>query len=57
MPKLRNGSKGDSNPGSLDCESVILPLSYRASRMFETGLDLWINVNALFGKVELFISD
>ena len=30
MPKLRNGSKGDSNPGSLDCESDILPLSYRA---------------------------
>ena len=31
MPKLRNCSKGDSNPGSLDCESDILPLSYRAS--------------------------
>ena len=30
MHKLRNGSKGDSNPGSLDCESGILPLSYRA---------------------------
>ena len=30
MPKLRNGSKGDSNPGSLHCESAILPLSYRA---------------------------
>ena len=30
MPKRRNGSKGDSNPGSLDCESDILPLSYRA---------------------------
>ena len=29
MPKLRNGSKGDSNPGSLDCESDILMLSYR----------------------------
>ena len=28
MPKIRNGSKGDSNPGSLDCESSILPLSY-----------------------------
>ena len=24
MPNLRNGSKGDSNPGSLDCESGIL---------------------------------
>ena len=30
MPNLRNGSKGDSNPASLDCESGILPLSYRA---------------------------
>ena len=30
MPKLRNGSKGDSNPGSLDCASGILSLSYRA---------------------------
>ena len=27
-PKLRNSSKGDSNPGSHDCESGILPLSY-----------------------------
>ena len=30
MPKLLNDSKGDSQPGSLDCESGILPLSYRA---------------------------
>ena len=30
MPNLRNGSKGHSNPGSFDCESGILPLSYRA---------------------------
>ena len=30
MPNLRNGSKGDSNPGSLHCESGILPLSYCA---------------------------
>ena len=30
MAKLRHGSKGDSNPGSLDCESGILPLSYCA---------------------------
>ena len=29
MPKFRNGSKGASNSGSLDCESGILPLSYR----------------------------
>ena len=25
MPKLRNGNNGDSNPGSLACESGILP--------------------------------
>ena len=25
MPKLRNGNNGDSNPGSLGCESGILP--------------------------------
>ena len=25
MPKLLNGNNGDSNPGSLDCESGILP--------------------------------
>ena len=30
MPNLPNGSKGDSNPGSLDCESGILPLCYCA---------------------------
>ena len=30
MPNLQNGSKGDSSPGSLDCESGVLPLSYRA---------------------------
>ena len=29
MPKLQNGSKEDSNPGSIDCASGILPLSYR----------------------------
>ena len=27
MPNLRNGSKVDSNPGSLDCESGFVPLS------------------------------
>ena len=30
MPNLRNGTKGGFEPGSLDCESGILPLSYRA---------------------------
>ena len=29
MPKLRNGNNGDSNPGSLDCESGILPTELR----------------------------
>ena len=31
MLELRKGSKGESNPGSLDCESCIQPLSYRAT--------------------------
>ena len=35
MPKLRNGNNGDSNPGSLDCESGILPTELPRS----TGLD------------------
>ena len=35
MSNLRNGSKGNANPGSLDCESGILPLSYRAPRQLE----------------------
>ena len=34
MPKLQNGSKGDSNPGSIDCESGILQLSYHAVYVF-----------------------
>ena len=29
-PIFEKVAKGDSNPGSLDCESSILPLSYRA---------------------------
>ena len=29
MPRLQNGSKGDSNPGSLDCESGILQQSHK----------------------------
>ena len=33
MPNLRNGSKGDSNPGSLYCESGILPLTYCAPQL------------------------
>ena len=30
MPNFEMVAKGDSNPGSLDCESGVLPLSYRA---------------------------
>ena len=29
MPKLRNGSRWESNPGSVDCESGIQPRSTR----------------------------
>ena len=29
-PMFETVARGDSNPGSLDCESGILPLSYRA---------------------------
>ena len=32
-PIFETVAKGDSNPGSLDCESGILPLSYRAPNM------------------------
>ena len=30
MPTIRKVAKGDSKPGSLDCESGVLPLSYRS---------------------------
>ena len=32
-PIFETVAKGDSNPGSLDCESGILPLSYRAPHL------------------------
>ena len=32
MPKLRNGYKRGSNPGSLDCESGILPQQGKRSK-------------------------
>ena len=38
MPNFRNGNK-DSNPGSLDYESGILPLSYRAP--MDDGVEFW----------------
>ena len=47
MPKLRNSSKEDSNPGSLDCESSILPLSYRAPLVFSAEL-LFESVHFIF---------
>ena len=38
MPKLPNSIKGDSNPGSLDCGSGILPLSYTALHISRLGI-------------------
>ena len=34
MPKLLNGNNGDSNPGSLDCESGILPTELPRSTVY-----------------------
>ena len=36
-PIFETVAKGDSNPGSLDCESGILPLSYRAPLTYDLG--------------------
>ena len=36
MPKFGNGSELDSNPGTLDCESGILPLSHRVPQKVMT---------------------
>ena len=35
-PMFETVTKGDSNPGSLDCESGILPMSYRAPYVIYT---------------------
>ena len=35
MLKLQNISKGDSNPGSLDCESGVLPLSHHVPTLLK----------------------
>ena len=40
MPIFATVAKSDSNPGSLDCESGILPLSYRAPH--------WLIINLWF---------
>ena len=50
MPNLRNGiAKRDSNPGSLNCESGILPLSYLAPQY------LWILGKLLFISISQFL--
>ena len=50
MPKLWNGSKGNSNPGCLDCESGILPLSYRTPlRDSQVAGVWWLDVGNLRG--------
>ena len=37
----RNGSKGDSNPGYLDCESGIVPLSLTMTFVMRVDIDIW----------------
>ena len=44
-PIFQTVAKGDSNPGSLDCESDILPLSYRAPPLILT--ECWFCVTKL----------
>ena len=39
-PILETVAKVDSNPGSLDCESSILPLSYRAPQLSDAPAHL-----------------
>ena len=42
MPKLRNGNNGDSNPGSLDCESGILPTELpRSTNQLDMIMDVF----------------
>ena len=49
-PILQTVAKGDSNPGSLDCESGILPLSYRAPKTrYLTNEERW-HYAVNFGK-------
>ena len=42
MPNLRNGRKGDSNPGSLDCESGIIPVRPLYHWATALHLNMWI---------------
>ena len=39
MSTLQNGSKRESNPDSLDCQSDILELSHRAPRMHQIKIE------------------
>ena len=57
MPKLRNGSKGDSNPGSLDRKSDILPLSYRTpqSGIFKIRRPTYIASSHTYTKMHVCV--
>ena len=57
MPKLRNGSKGDSNPGSLGSETGVhtieLPRSTKCIVMcVSESSDNWFTVMLLVGTLE-----
>ena len=54
MPNLRNGSKQDSNPGSLYCESGVLPLSYHA--LTSLSANMLINIDTFRDLVLLLHS-
>ena len=45
MPKLWNGSKGDSNPGSLDWESGIVSLNYCEHGNW--GVERWLTTDSI----------
>ena len=49
MTKLRSGSRGDSNPDSLDCESTILALNHPG--MLLLGVTSYFNYGKSFGTV------
>ena len=52
MPNLRNGSKGGFEPGLTDCESGILPLSYRAPQCHVPIIIIIIIIIILFISYE-----
>ena len=54
-PIFQTVAKGDSNPGSLDCESGILPLSYRAPlRVMTPPADSISSCNTNFASCDVF---